>query len=241
MKQTVLITGASRGIGAAAAKRFAQDGCRLILNYQKNEEKIRVLRESLKTEVLLCRADISKARDVEHMVQKALNAFGKIDVLINNAGIAEQKLFSDITEEDWDRMFDVNVKGMYLVTKAVLPGMIHEKKGKIVNISSIWGMTGASCEVHYSASKAAVIGFTKALAKELGPSGICVNCVAPGVIATDMNAHLQENILQELREETPLEKLGTPQDIAEAIHFLSSQQANFITGQVLSPNGGIVI
>lgn len=236
-----MITGASRGIGAAAAKRFAQDGCRLILNCREREENLYELKKTLNTEVLLCRADISKAEDVERMLRKALDTFGKIDVLVNNAGIAEQKLFSDITEKDWDRMFDVNVKGMYLVTKAVLPGMIHEKRGKIVNLSSIWGIAGASCEVHYSASKAAVIGFTKALAKELGPSGICVNCVAPGVILTDMNAHLQQDILQELREETPLGKLGTPEDIAEAIHFLSSPQADFMTGQVLSPNGGIVI
>lgn len=241
MKQTVMITGASRGIGAATAARFAQDGCRLILNYRENEEKIKELSKSLHTEVLLCRADVSDPKAVEQMVQEGQDAFGTIDVLINNAGIAEQKLFSDITEADWDRMFDVNVKGMYLTTKAVLPGMIHEKRGKIVNLSSIWGITGASCEVHYSASKAAVIGFTKALAKELGPSGICVNCIAPGVIETDMNAHLPEEILGELKEETPLGKLGTPQDIAQAIYFLSSRQADFITGQVLSPNGGMVV
>ncbi len=239
MKQTVLITGASRGIGAAIARRFAQEGCRLILAYREREDKIKELCSTLDTEVLPVRADIAKAEDVEQMVTKAIKAFGAIDVLVNNAGIAEQKLFTDITPEDWDRMFDVNVKGMYLVTKAVLPSMIHEKRGSIVNLSSIWGLTGASCEVHYSASKAAVIGFTKALAKELGPSGICVNCVAPGVITTDMNAHLPAEILEELKEETPLGKLGTPEDIAEAVWFLS--RSRFITGQILSPNGGMVI
>ncbi len=239
LKQTVLITGASRGIGAAVAQLFAKKGCRLILNYREREDQINQLCSTLDTEVLPIRADISKAEQVKQMVEQGMKAFGSIDVLVNNAGIAEQKLFSDITLEDWDRMFDVNVKGMYLVTKEVLPSMIHQKRGNIINLSSIWGLTGASCEVHYSASKAAVIGFTKALAKELGPSGIRVNCVAPGVITTDMNAHLSEEILKELKEETPLGSLGTPWDIAEAIWFLS--RSSFITGQVLSPNGGMVI
>ncbi len=239
MKQTVLITGASRGIGAAVARKYAQEGYRLILTYREREDQIKELCATLKTEVLPIRADVARVEEVEQMVAQGMRAFGGVDVLVNNAGIAEQKLFSDITPEDWDRMFDVNVKGMYLVTKAVLPSMIHEKRGSIVNLSSIWGLTGASCEVHYSASKAAVIGFTKALAKELGPSGISVNCVAPGVISTDMNAHLPAEILQELKEETPLGTLGTPEDVAEAVWFLS--QSRFITGQVLSPNGGMVI
>lgn len=239
MNKTVLITGAARGIGAAAARRFAKAGYRVILNYVTSRKEAEALQAELETEVLLCPADISKEEQVEGMVSAALARFGRIDVLVNNAGIAEQKLFSDITPSDWDRMFDVNVKGMYLVTKAVLPSMIHEKRGSIVNLSSIWGLTGASCEVHYSAAKAAVIGFTKALAKELGPSGITVNCVAPGVVATDMNGHLSQEIMEELKEETPLGKIGTPEEIAEAIFVMS--QATFTTGQVLSPNGGINI
>ncbi len=239
MKRTALITGASRGIGAATARRFAQEGYRLVLNYCTSKETAEALEKELDTEVLLCPADVSREDEVAKMVTGALERFERIDVLVNNAGIAEQKLFSDITSQDWDRMFDVNVKGMYLVTKAVLPSMIHEKRGSIVNLSSIWGLTGASCEVHYSAAKAAVIGFTKALAKELGPSGITVNCVAPGVVATDMNRHLPHEILEELKEEIPLGKIGTPEEIAEMIYAMS--QSTYTTGQVISPNGGMVI
>ena len=175
------------------------------------------------------------------MVSQIAEEMGDIDLLVNNAGIAQQKLFSDISEEDWDTMFAVNVKGMFHCIQAVLPRMIHYKRGKIINLSSIWGMVGASCEVHYSAAKAAIIGMTKALAKEVGPSGIQVNCVAPGVIDTPMNAQLDATALDALVEETPLERLGTPLDVAHMIAYLASPQADFITGQVFSPNGGFVI
>ncbi len=244
MKGTVLITGASRGIGRAAALAFAKEGFNVAVNYNKSGE----MAQSLCNELCGCgvdarayRADVSDKPAVNDMVLKITEDMGGITVLVNNAGIAEQLLFSDITEEKWDRMFAVNVKGAYNCTQAALPHMIHEKYGRIINISSMWGISGASCEVHYSASKAALIGFTKALAKEVGLSGITVNCIAPGVIATDMNKMLSEETLAELKEETPLEKIGTPQDVAEAVLFLASDKASFITGQVISVNGGFVI
>ncbi len=186
-------------------------------------------------------ADVSDKTEVEEMFRKAEQELGKISALVNNAGIAEQILFSDITEEKWDRMFAVNVKGAYNCTQAVLPSMIHEKYGRIINVSSMWGISGASCEVHYSASKAALIGFTKALAKEVGLSGITVNCVAPGVIGTDMNAAISGEILEELKENTPLNRIGTSEDVAEAILFLASDKASFITGQTLSVDGGFIL
>ena len=161
--------------------------------------------------------------------------------MVNNAGIAEQKMLCDVTEEEWDRMFDVNVKGMFNTVKEAMSYMVNKKYGKIINISSIWGMVGASCEVAYSATKAAIIGFTKALAKELGPSGICVNCVAPGVIDTDMNKLHGEEVMEELKEETPLGKIGTTMDVAKTVEFLAEDGADFITGQVVSPNGGFII
>ena len=170
-----------------------------------------------------------------------MEQFGHIDVLVNNAGIAQQKMFTEITEQDWKKMFSVNIDGMFNCTQLALRDMIKRHKGKIINVSSIWGIAGASCEVHYSASKAAVIGFTKSLAKELGPSGIQVNCVAPGVIETDMNKNLDDLTIKEIINETPLERIGTPRDIANTILFLAQDASDFITGQVISPNGGFVI
>ena len=181
----------------------------------------------------------SNAAEVKSAITEAQKQFGSIDVLVNNAGIAQQKLFTDLTEDDWDRMFDINVKGMFHCCQAVLPAMIRAQSGRIVNLSSVWGETGGSCEVHYSASKAAVIGLTKALAKELGPSNICVNCVSPGVIATRMNAMHGENTLKELADETPLCRIGTPEEVAEAIYYISSPASGFITGQVLGVNGAV--
>lgn len=240
MPATVLITGASRGIGAAAARLFAQRGWQVAINYHQSEEAARTLAASHKN-IFAVQADVADRRQVNHMVEEVLCQLGHIDVLINNAGIARQALFTDVTEAEWDRMFSVNVKGVYHCCQAVLPGMIRRQKGKIINLSSIWGMTGASCEVPYSASKAAVIGLTKALAKEVGPSGITVNCVAPGVIDTDMNAALCEEAREALREETPLGVLGRPEDVASLLYFLADSQADFITGQVISPNGGFLI
>lgn len=237
--KTVLITGASRGIGAATAALFKQHGYNVIINYNNSYDKAELLAKEIGAIAL--KADVSDKSQVEAMFSEIKKTFGGVDVLVNNAGIAQIKLFSDITEEEWDKMFDTNVKGMFNCTKAALSHMIHQKNGKIINISSMWGITGASCEVHYSASKAAVIGFTKALAKELGPSGICVNCVAPGVIKTDMCKDLTDEDIDALKEETPLEKIGEPSDIAKTILFLADSSGDFITGQVISPNGGLVI
>lgn len=237
--KTVLITGASRGIGAETARIFAENGYRVIINYNKSKDAALSLAEEIGARAIC--ADVSKQSDVCEMFNQIENEFSGVDILVNNAGIAQAKLFSDITEEEWDKMFSVNVKGMFNCTKAALSYMINKKSGKIINISSIWGIAGASCEVHYSASKAAVIGFTKALAKELGPSGITVNAVAPGVIMTDMCASLSEEDIEALKEETPTGKTGTPRDIAETILFLASSGGDFLTGQIISPNGGIVI
>ncbi len=244
MNGTALITGASRGIGRACALAFAKEGYCVAANYRTHEKEALSLREEIRAMGSVCEvfhADVADRAQVDDMVRGIQDVFGRVDVLVNNAGIAQQKLFSDITDGDWQRMFDVNVKGMFHCAQAVLPMMIGAKRGRIVNVSSIWGMAGASCEVHYSASKAAVIGFTKALAKEVGPSGIQVNCVAPGVVDTDMNALLDEGAREALREETPLGCIGTPDDIAQTILFLASEKAKFITGQILSPNGGLVI
>jgi 3-oxoacyl-[acyl-carrier protein] reductase len=187
------------------------------------------------------RADVAKKSEVQAMADFCAEKFGGIDILINNAAIAASKLFIDITEAEWDEMMNVNLKGVFNCSQAALKFMIPPKKGKIINIASIWGLVGGSCEVHYSAAKAGVIGLTKALAKELGPSNIQVNCIAPGVIQTEMLDSFREEDLEELRSATPLQRLGKPGDIAAAAYFLASEEADFITGQVLSPNGGFVI
>jgi 3-oxoacyl-[acyl-carrier protein] reductase len=239
--QTALITGASRGIGRAIARQLAEDGFRVVVNYNTCEKQaqslISELNNTYSIESIALQADVSDRSQVEVMFAAA----GDVDVLVNNAGIAQQKLFSDITAQDWDRMFDVDVKGVFHCCQCALPHMIHEKRGKIINLSSMWGQVGASCEVHYSAAKAAVIGLTKALAKEVGPSNIQVNCIAPGVIQTEMNAHLDEDTMNELKEEIPLGVLGTAEDIAGAVSFLASSRSNFITGQIFGVNGGMVI
>ena len=244
MAKTVLITGAATGIGRETAKRFAAEGYNIVVHYYKSEMAAQKLLEELKARhvtAIPIQADIRDSAAVEAMAEKACRAFGRVDVLVNNAGSAQQKLFTDISSREWDEMFDVNVKGVYRCIKAVLPGMISRKSGSIVNVSSIWGVVGASCEAHYSAAKAAVIGLTKALAKELGPSGIRVNCVAPGVIDTAMNAHLDDETKASLKEETPLGTIGTARDVAEAILYLASDKAGFVTGQVLGVNGGMVV
>ncbi len=240
--KTALVTGASRGIGSAVARRLASNGFRVIVNYSASEKEAEYLAAELnKTHGMGCaclfRADVSDREQVERMFAFA----GGVDVLVNNAGIAQQKLFTDITVQDWDRMFDVDVKGVFHCCQCALPFMIHNKSGKIINISSMWGQVGASCEVHYSAAKAAVIGLTKALAKEVGPSGIQVNCIAPGVIQTEMNRNLDEATIEALKEETPLGVIGTAEDIAAAVEFLADEKSNFITGQIFGVNGGLII
>lgn len=244
MSGTVIVTGASRGIGKACALAFGKSGADVIINYARSKEKAEEVCEEISKlggRALPFCADVADRKAVDEMIAFAHSNFGSISTLVNNAGIAEQIMFCDITEEKWDRMFAVDVKGVYNCIQAALPDMIHNKSGRIINISSMWGITGASCEVHYSAAKAAVIGMTKALAKELGPSGITVNAIAPGVISTEMNGNISEEIMSELKEETPIGRIGNPEDIAETALFLASPQASFITGEVISVNGGFVI
>lgn len=240
MRKTALVTGASRGIGAECARALARDGWRVAVNYLHSKEAAERVAAGLPGGIAV-QADVSDELAVCAMAEQVEREFGGISLLVNNAGIAEQKLFSDITGADWDRMFSVNVKGAYLACRAFLPEMIRRREGNIINISSIWGVAGASCEVHYSATKAAVIGFTKALAKEVGPSHIRVNCIAPGVIATDMNRELSRDTLAQLAGDTPLCRLGTPEDVAAAVAFLAGEKASFITGQVLGVDGGIIL
>lgn len=242
--RTVLITGASRGIGAACAKAFAGNGDRVIINYNRSEQQAVSLARSLRengAEVGLIKADVSSSAEVSRMFSQIESEFGGADVLVNNAGIAQTKLFTDITDEDWSRMLSVNLSSVFYCCRAALPYMIRQKRGRIVNISSMWGQVGGSCEVHYSAAKAGVIGLTKALAMEEGPSGITVNCVAPGVIQTDMTSGYSEQDMQALRDETPTGTLGNPEDVARAVLFLAREQSSFITGQVLGVNGGFVV
>ena len=242
--KTAIVTGGSRGIGAAAALLLAREGWRVAVGCHRHPDRAQAFCDQLRREgreaVPFC-GDVSSVAEMEAQVQAVVERWGQIDLLVNNAGIAQQRLFTEITEAEWDRMFAVNAKGLYACCRAVVPGMIHRHSGNIINVSSMWGQAGASCEVHYSAAKAAVIGFTKALAKELGPSGIRVNCVAPGVIATEMNAALDGETLDALREETPLGTIGTPEEAARAILWLAGDGASFVTGQVIGVNGGFVI
>ncbi|HGM3505549.1 TPA: SDR family oxidoreductase [Clostridioides difficile] len=242
--KTVLITGGSRGIGKALSKAFAKEGYNVLINFNKSENEAKELYTILNEKnfsVKLFKADVSNREDVENMMDYCVKEFGGLDVLVNNAGISQDKLFTDITDEDWDNMMNINLKGSFYCSQVALKYMISEKKGNIINISSIWGISGASCEVHYSITKAGMIGMTKALAKEVGPSNIRVNSIAPGVINTDMLSGYNEEDINVLVEETPLMRLGTPEDIANCAIFLASDKSNFITGQVISPNGGFVI
>ncbi|WP_209456386.1 elongation factor P 5-aminopentanone reductase [Metaclostridioides mangenotii] len=243
-KKTVLITGSSRGIGSNMAEKFAREGYNVLINYNKSKDKAKELQTRLEGEglsVKTFKADVSKRDEVESMFEYCLKEFGDLDVLVNNAGVAKGMLFTDISDEDWDNLMNVNLKGVFHCAQTALRHMISEKKGKIINISSIWGITGGSCEVHYSTSKAGIIGLTKALAKEVGPSNIQVNCIAPGAIVTDMLEQIDGDDLELFRQETPLMKLGKPEDISNCALFLASDKADFFTGQVISPNGGIVI
>ncbi|MCD8356004.1 MAG: SDR family oxidoreductase [Clostridia bacterium] len=244
MAKSVLITGVTRGIGRACALKFAQEGWNITGSYAKSVENAQQLEREIQAMGVQCQcilADVSDTAAVRRLALLAQAHFGAPDAVICNAGISQQKMFSDITEEDWDAMFDVNTKGVYHVIQAVLPQMLEQRAGSIVTVSSIWGQTGGSCEVHYSASKAAVIGMTKALAKELGLSGIRVNCVSPGVIDTDMNRMHGESVMSDLAAETPLGRNGQPEEVADVIYWLASEQSGFVTGQVIGVNGGFYI
>ena len=239
--KTALITGASGGIGSVIALRFAQNGYAVALQYHRNEQgALNAASQFPKDTPYLCvRADLTDQASVEHLVQSVHTRLPKVSVLVNCAGIAlKQQLFEDTTDTDCERVFAVNVQGTMRVTKAFLPD-IRENSGSIVNLSSIWGLNGGSCEVPYSTSKAAIIGFTRSLAKELAPCGVTVNCVAPGMIATKMNAHLSEDALEAFRQETPLLRIGTPEDVADAVWYLAN--ARFVTGQLLCCDGGYTI
>ena len=238
--RTVLISGGDRGIGAAAARAFYAAGYRVAVFYYTNAEAAAALQKELPG-VLAVQCDVASRASCELAFRAAEQALGRVDVLVSNAGIAQQKLFTDITPDEWQHMLDVNLTGAFHLCQLALPGMIRRKAGRILTVSSMWGQTGGSCEVHYSAAKAGLIGLTKALAKEEGPSGITVNCVAPGVIETDMMAAFTAEDKAALAEETPVGRLGTADEVAKLLVFLAGEDAGYITGQVFGVNGGLVI
>lgn len=239
MAKVVLVTGGSRGIGKAICEKFAAEGYAVAVNYEKSEAAAKELAE--KTGGRAYCADVSDYNAVCAMFDKIEAELGKVEILVNNAAVSTVGVFQDCTDEEWERIFGVNVKGVFNCSKRAIGNMLKNQRGSIVNISSIWGITGGSCECHYSAAKAAVIGYTKSMAKELGPSGIRVNCVAPGAVKTEMNNRLSEEDWQMIEEETPLCKIGKASEIAEAVFFLASEKASHITGAVLNVNGGSVI
>ena len=239
MKKVVLVTGGSRGIGKAICEKFAAEGYSVAVNYEKSEEKAKALAEKIGGKAFC--ADVSDYNAVSAMFDEIEKEMGEVSVLINNAAISTFGLFQDCSDEEWERIFGVNVKGVFNCSKRAVGNMLKNQSGSIVNISSIWGVTGGSCECHYSATKAAVIGYTKAMAKELGPSGIRVNCVAPGAVDTEMNARFSKEDLEAVAEESALGYIGKPEEIAEAVFFAASEKASYMTGAVLNINGGSVI
>ena len=240
--KVVIVTGGSRGIGKAIVENLARQNYKVILNYNKSEECAKQIKNELKLEgyeIEIFKADVSKMNEAKKLIDFTLDKYKKIDVLINNAGISQVKLFTDITEKDWENMIANNLSSVFYMCNLAVPNMIHNKSGCIINISSIWGIVGGACETHYSASKAGIDGLTKALAKELGPSNIRVNSVAPGAIDTQMNKDVSEEEWKQVIEETPIRKIGSPQDIAKCVNWLIEDE--FTTGQVISINGGWVI
>ncbi len=244
MRKIALITGGSRGIGAACVRAFAEAGYAVAFLYNRSQEQAEALVQTLRGEgrdVAAYRCDLADSDQIAAAMAEVLRVYRRIDALVNCAGVAHIGLFTDMNEAAWDRLFAINVRSAFSVTKAVLPGMISRQTGSIVNVSSMWGEVGASCEVAYSATKAALIGMTKALAKEVGPSGVRVNCVTPGVIDTDMNASLTDEDRAALADETPRSRIGAAEEVAQTILFLCGEGASFITGQALGVSGGLVI
>lgn len=244
MNKTAIVTGGATGIGYAISSLLCRENYNVIISYNRSEKAAIELRDKLCSQgfnVETYKTDVRDSKRVLGLIEFALEKYKSIDLLVNNAGIAQQKLFTDITDEDWNNMLSTNLTGCFNCCRAVIPTFVSQKSGCIINVSSMWGLVGASCEAHYSASKAGIIGLTKSLAKELGPSNIRVNCVAPGVIKTDMLKSFSEDDLKALAEETPLMRLGLPEDVANAVAFLASDNASFITGQTLSVDGGFVI
>ncbi len=239
--KVAFVTGGAKGIGEAIVKRLLNDGYKVAFTYNNSEEKALSLCTDSGVNCKAYKLDITDSNAVKTVVDDVEKDFGEIAILVNNAGVAEQTLFTDITDEMWHRMIETNLSGAFYCSRAVLKYMINRKSGKIINISSIWGETGGSCEVHYSASKSGLIGMTKALAKEVGLSGITVNSVSPGVILTDMTSHFDQDTMNALKEDTPLYRIGTPEDVAGAVSFLASKDADYITGQNISVNGGMNI
>ena len=242
MSEVVIITGASKGIGKEIAKKLALKGLRVVANYNKSEESIRELKLELEKQGInidTIQADVSKREDAKKLVKYTINKYGKIDILINNAGISEYKLFTDETDEDWNKVINTNLYSAFVMCQEVANNMINNKKGCIINISSVWGIVGASLEVLYSISKAGMNGLTKALAKELGPSNIRVNSIAPGIIQTQMIKNLNNEEIEDIKQDIPLEKLGKTEDIAKCVEWLIED--NYTTGQIISINGGWVI
>lgn len=237
MEKVVIVTGASRGIGREIAIKLHEKGYIIVANYNNSEKEAKELKEKYNIDIF--KADVSTREGVKSIAEYTLNKYKKVDILINNAGISEYKLFMDITDRDWNQIINTNLYSAFAMTQEVIGNMIHNKKGCIINISSIWGLVGASLEVAYSVSKAGINGLTKALAKELGPSNIRVNAIAPGIIDTDMNKNIEENTIEELKQEIPLGKIGKTIDIEKCVEWLIEDE--FTTGQIISINGGWII
>lgn len=237
--KNVLIIGGSRGIGAEAVRQFAGDGCKVCFTYFKSELEADALRQETGATPIRC--DVKFSNSVRIAIEKAIEVMGTIDVLICNAAVSDINLITDIGVERWEEVIDTNLNGVYYAINYALPQMVSRKSGCIITVSSMWGQVGASCEVAYSASKAGVIGLTKALAKEVGPSNIRVNCIAPGMIDTEMNSHVAPEVVAEITDETPLGRIGLSKDVVATMKFLASDEASFITGQVIPVNGGLVI
>ena len=242
-RETVLVTGGSRGIGKEVALKFAKNGYDVIINYISDKTEVNKIEEEIKqygTQCLMIKADVSKSEDVEKLVKQAIEKFGKIDVLVNNAGITKDNLLIRMGEEEFDKVIEINLKGTYLVTKAVTKHMMKKRKGSIVNLSSVVGVTGNAGQCNYSASKAGIIGFTKSIAKELASRNIRANAVAPGFIQTDMTEVLSETIKETIQNQIPLKRMGEAKEVAELIYFLGSEKSSYITGQVINVDGGMV-